>query len=479
MRQPTLRVSGSNPNVPSMGTAKVSVGGFSVAVPSLLDECMCYIFANGLVEGIFRVSGSARRMKDVAEDYSLFHDWLYSQEKQPNVHDVCGVVKKYMRDYIDSMNGLFSPQVLKDILREYDSHCHKGEDSTEGSFKSANSSVGSYSLLSAMELEADLTAIDTDGFVDAFARYIMVNNLESKNLFFIYWLSIMKRLSFHQELTKMSVSNLSIIFQPYLFHNANIDDLQKFRSILTVLVEKFDAFVDRFACYEKIIGGLHTLDHDEMSLSPNASIAASPLTIYSSCHGSSPKANNDTRRKASISNRLSVFWDNYNIPANRPKRMSFLSAKSNDKFASSENLGIDNYFSIPVKEKHQTDNYNIIPTVPGPSKQSQTGATEYFSSPNGELDLQELESLASKRNKRKSFFEYFRSSLTLNSQENLSSGIPTSPLTPTSLGPGLLKHLLTDSVDDLPTSKAKSPNTPEGKKLFGRTFSLRFKKKSN
>lgn len=462
-----------------MRSAKIKFRGLTVEVPALLDECMCFIFANGLVEGIFRVSGSARRMKGVGENYSLYHDWLYSSEKLPNVHDVCGIVKKFLRDYLDSMNGLFSSRVLREILQEYDSHSRKCDESSDGSFKSANTSVGSYSLLSVAELEPDNTVIDPETFIDAIARCIMVNNLECKNLFFIYWLSIMKRLSLHQEKTKMSISNLSIIFQPYLFHNTSLDDLPKFRGVLTILVENFDAFVDKFSYYEEIIGGLHTAEQDSMSISPSGSITASPLTIYSSNQGSSPKASTDARRKTSISNRLSMFWDNYNIPVNRPKRMSFLSAKSNDKFASSENLGIDNYFSIPVKEKRQSDNIHIIPTVPEPDKLSPAIAdsrgAEYYASPNTELDST---SIISKRNKRKSFFEYFRSSLSLNSQENLSTGVPPSPLTPTSLGLELLKQLLGDSVDDLTIPTAKSPNFPEGKRLFGRNFSLRFKKKS-
>lgn len=475
-----LKLPGSRQTLRTMPTTKVDVRGLSVEVPALLDECMNYIFTNGLVEGVFRVSGSARRMKDVAENYSLYHDWLYSSEKLPSAHDVCGIVKKYLRDYLDSMNGLFSSRVLSEIRQEYVSYTHKTDEFSGSSFKSANTSAGSsYSLLSVMELDADITAIDPENLIDTIAQCLMVNNLEWKNLFFVYWLSLMKRLSTHQDQTKMSISNLSIIFQPYLFHDTTLDDLPKFRAVLTILVENFDTFVDKFVYYEEIIGGLHTLDHDAMSLSPSGSLTASPLTVYSSSQGSLPKATGESRRKTSISNRLSMFWDSYNIPVNRPKRMSFLSAKSNDRFTSSENLGIDNYFSIPVKEKRQPDG---IPTVQEPSKLSPaiTGSRkgDYFSSPNAEFQTPQLPSLVSKRNKRKSFFEYFRSSLSLNSQENLSSGVPTSPLTPNSFGLGMLKHLLNDSIDDLAISGGQTPTFPEGNRLLSRGFSLRFKKKS-
>lgn len=463
-----------------MPVAQVNVRGLLVEVPALLDECMKYIFDNGLAEGIFRVSGSARRMKDVTENYSLYREWLYSSEKPPNPHDVCGIVKKYLREYLDSVNGLFSSRALREILQEYTSHTLKHDDFSDASFKSANTSLGSsYSLLSAAGLEEDTTAIDAESLVDAIAQCLMVNNLKWKNLVFIYWLSMMKHLSLYQEKTKMSVSNLSIIFQPYLFQNATLEELPKFRGVLTILVENFDALVDKFIYYEEIIGGLHTLDQDAMSLSPTASITASPLTVYSSNQWSPTKSPGESRRKTSISNRLSAFWDNYNIPLNRSKRMSFISAKSNDRFASSDNLGIDNYFSIPVEEKRHQDSLHI-PTVHEPPELSPDIGDlrkDYFSAPYNS-DTPRLLSLVSKRNKRKSFMEYFRSTLSLISQENSSTGMATSPTTPNSSGPGILKHPFNDSIDNLAYPGNSVLIIPEGKKLMGRSFSLRLKKKA-
>ena len=472
-------------------TVKISKG-LEAEVPALLVDCLEVIFSNGLVEGIFRISGSARRMKTVTEDYGSYQKWLNSTERQPNVHDVGGIIKKYLRDYLDSINGLFPARVLRDFKQEYVSHLRKLSECSEDSFKSANTSLdSSVSLSSILEVgeEMDSHISNPESLVDALAHCLIVNNLESKNLFFIYWLSVMKRLSLYQDKTKMSVSNLSIIFQPYLFNQTNVEDLSKFRNILTFLVKNFDSFVTRFKYYEEVIGGLHALDNDCMSISSSGSVSASPLTIYSSNQGSPSKNTDEPRRKASISNRLSMFWDNYNLPANRSKRISFLSAKSSDRFASSDNLGIDSQ----VQDTHKQWNpENTILDSPETETPILDNAERISASPvhhreerkendvRNQMDgIPQRPTLPKRNSKRKSFIEFFRSSLSLNSQENLSTGVAVSPLTPPSSSSmlALPKQTMGRSVDDLTKTKDVQNTNISGRKLLGRSISLRLKKK--
>lgn len=508
------------PQLPSLQTnfddfRQVNINGIVANVPSILSDCFTHIFSHALVEGIFRVSGSARRMKLITADYSQYSEWLENDEKRPNSHDVAGVIKKYLRLYLDLIDGLFSSSCLSQLQRLYLAQIRTKLDASLDSFKSANTSLASaHTLPSVSEDEVlEPQVADMDAFLDSVAHLLITKNLLSKNELFLYLLQQLKELLRHEDQTKMSVANSLIIFQPYIFNTLNLLELQTFQDLLSLLVVNFDTFVQKYTCYKTILGGLEELDLDNVSVTSSEEMATSPLTVYSSHNGSPSKntSNSELRRKL-ISNRLSAFWDTYNLPANRSKRFSLnFGSKSTDRLQSSENLTK----KIPAVCPHQVlegENLEVpygpnlgTPTVLNsynatadntPTQAIQDGIEGYIekypsplsvpdknssilsvpendASSNGVSELPVRPTLTKRTSsKRKSFIALFKSTLSVNSiplahQDELSpDSASNTPQTPPVSGIGA-------SVDNLLLSE---PNVAE-KKLFGRAISMRLKRK--
>ena len=70
----------------------VSVDGLSVRVPKCLVQCFEYLQSNGIVEGIFRVNGSVKRISQYFANPNV-ENWIAAN---PNPHDISGVIKKYL-----------------------------------------------------------------------------------------------------------------------------------------------------------------------------------------------------------------------------------------------------------------------------------------------------------------------------------------------------------------------------------------------
>lgn len=497
---------------------QVNISGIVANVPSILSDCFTHIFSHALVEGIFRVSGSARRMKLITADYSQYSEWLENDEKKPNSHDIAGVIKKYLRRYLDLIDGLFSNSCLSQLQKLYLAQLRTKLDASSDSFKSANTSLASaHSLPSVSEDETAVPQVadlaDSDAFLDSVAHLLITKNLLSKNELFLYLLQQLKELLRYEDQTKMSVANTLIIFQPYIFDTLNLLELQTFQDLLSLLVVNFDSFVQKYTCYKTILGGLEELDLDNVSVTSSEEMATSPLTVYSSHNGSPSKAtgNSELRRKL-ISNRLSAFWDTYNLPANRSKRFSMnFGSKSTDRLQSAEYLAK----KIPAVCPHQVLEGENLEVGYGPNLETPTvlhsynasadntptqtaqdsieGYIEKYPSPSSVLEknfsilsvpendarshgVSELPArpALTKRtsSKRKSFIALFKSTLSVNSiplaqQDELSpDSASNTPQTPPVSGTGA-------SVDDLLLSETKIAE----KKLFGRAFSMRLKRK--
>lgn len=465
----------------------VDVDGVVVHVPSLLDDCFSYILSNALVEGIFRVSGSARRMKLISADYSRYHEWLASETK-PNSHDVAGVIKKYLRVYLDSMDGLFTSSCLSQLQRLYLSHTRSDSEFSFDSFKSATTSLGSPRTLPSVVEDAEYgpTVTNPETLLDAVSHLLITKNLSAKNDFFIYLLLQLKQLSLHEDKTKMTVSNLSIIFQPYIFNTKSLSELEPFQNFLTFLVINYDNLVQKYVCYKNILGGLEELDADEISITSSESLVTSPLTVYSS-HQGSPSKNSSDRRK-SISQRFSTLWDAYNLPANRSRRFSLnFGSKSAEKLASSENItrerrptAIGPHELLRSNENLTEDSDLKTPTLAGKGPE--------LSGPIPSIQV--LETAVPQRppmpkrasSKRKSFIGMFRSTLSVNSIPSLMQNDALSPFLSQSPQTPPVNELsangLNASVDNLLISDQTSPLLqPDQKRVLGRSFSMRLRRK--
>lgn len=482
----------------------VEVEAIPVQVPSLLADCFAYIFSDGLVEGIFRVSGSARRMRLVSSDYGLYRDWLNGPEKKPNPHDVAGAIKKFLREYLDSIDGLFSSSCLSQVQQLYLAHVRSYSDASIASYRSANTSLGSANTLPSVveDDESEPQINDPETLLDSVAHLLITKNLSSNNEFFIYMLLQLKQLSLHEDKTKMTVPNLSIIFQPYIFNTRSLSELKPFQNLLTFLVLHYDDFVQKFLCYKTILGGLEELDADNVSVISSESYATSPLTLYSSHHGSPAKntGSSDTRRK-SISQRFSIFWDSYNLPANRSKRFSLgFGSKSSEKIPLPESAPKERRPTAvcPHQILKSSESLSNESSTEVNSKQTQDASSRHESGSRHEsvpeiLVPVEINSAVPQRplltkrassSKRKSFIGLFKSSLSVSSipspvqQESPSPGQDSmSPLTPPTTDLTLPSKGFHASVDDLLLPRDATPLANVEQKTPKRSFSLRLKRK--
>lgn len=492
---------------PSMPYTVVEVDRLQVSVPSILDDCFEFILDQGLTKGIFRVSGSVRRMKIISSDYSQYKTWLYD-EKKPAVHDVCGIVKKYLGEYLDTMHGLFNPQLLTLLRRQFNAHRRTGSDCSIDSYKSANTSFGSLLLSSVPESDEEesfsKSVRDPNVLLDSIAHTLVTKNITSKNNFFIYLLYKLKQLSQHKEATSMTIDNSSIIFQPYIFNTANVSDLRPLQDLLTFLVVHFDQLLQKYQCYISILGGLEELDLDNISVSSSEGHAASPATVYSD-NSYTPRHNQNfsegnPKRKSSLSQRFSVFLDSYHLPANRSKRLSFnFSSKQNleDKAGSSDNLrnsshqalSMDTDFAssneaenFAVKSYSRTSGDILTPPADDSLGFNTNQQTTKYLQPNVQSQVSKRPPSAQKKSnnsKRRSLITLFKSSSSVNDNEQFSKeefSVPSpapSPRTPVEGEFSILKSKHAASLDNLiPDSNVKMA---DDWKPVGRNLSLRLR----
>lgn len=463
----------------------VEVDTLPLSVPAILDDCFNYVLSQGLVKGIFRVSGSVRRMRAVTSDYSQYHAWLASN---PLPYDVCGIIKKYLSDYLDTMNGLFSQQLLALLRRRYTTHRRSGSDCSIESYKSANTSFGSLSLSLVPEESSVSTVRDAEGLLDAVAHLLVTKNISSKNNFFIYLLYKLKQLSLHEDATSMSVDNSSIIFQPYIFSTQNVADLRVLQDLLSFLVLHFDLLLLKYQCYVSILGGLEELELDNMSISSSEGNAVSPATVYSE-HSYTPRYNSNTsdnpKRRSSISRKFTGLLDSYHLPANRSKRFSFnfgsrhqsTEKVGSEKMASADNLRPANPTSplypdvCPIETEKAT---NVIPTPPADESLSfNTKVTLPGPQPASKRPSQPHKK--PNNSKRRSLILLFKSSSSVNdikSKEELNVPSPaSSPRSPIDNGFLLLKPNHAVSTENLSPYTVATPS--QELNLMQRNLSLR------
>lgn len=460
----------------------VTLDALSFEVPSLLVDCFSYVGSDGLVEGIFRVSGSVRKIREVSADFNSYIRWLNSEERKPSPHDVCGVIKLFLREYTSSPNSIFHSSLSNSIKRMYLAEQRHNSTVSAESFPSTVSVLSTVSTLPSIDEnnEAERRKVsEMPRFITSVAHLLLTKNSARKNEFFLYLLHTLGKLLEHQDITKMSAENLSIIFQPYIFTSSALSDLLIYQEILSILIINQELLLEEYVKNHKVLGDLDEEEGDEVSVSSLYSPSKTSSTDYSS-HQASPSnkpmgGSFDAAGRFSLSQKFNSFWDNYNIPFSRPKRFSFTSrgsAKSVEDLDQCQSPGsshdsdrslesIDNDFSTPksiTKEaglKFPTQQVLILQTLdtePGSSNgRSRKGST--------------------KEKRRLSLFGQIRSASP--------SGHKGGPLRRSSVA-----HLSSNndlarkgkSADDLLFNENNLDLSPERKHLMGRRLSLWIKK---
>lgn len=72
------------------------------AVPNILTECLNHLQTHGLnTLGIFRVSSSKKRVRQLREDFDCGKETKLGEDQCP--HDVATLIKEYLRDLPDPL----------------------------------------------------------------------------------------------------------------------------------------------------------------------------------------------------------------------------------------------------------------------------------------------------------------------------------------------------------------------------------------
>lgn len=479
-------------------TRVVDIHGVSAGVPVSLTACFDYIFNEGIVEGIFRVSGSVRKIKQVKGDYSNLNTWLQSRESKPLPRDVSGILKRYTRDYFHAIGGLFVPSVLASLLTLYTGYALKLPP-----LKVRCTSFGS-ELPSVAETEPAPTSIsEPSALLNSISELLASKNPSHKNALFIYYLHMLSILASYEETTKMTSANFSILFQQHIFETSNLSALSSYQDLLLFLIDNADDLAVKYACFHEIYGIVEESENelDSESAESAESPSSSPLT---ECFSHTLSAT-DSRRRSSISNRLSSLWESYNMPARSSKRFSLFS-KSSEKLPADQPVSphepVPSYEemvsrSLPtnveqvITKSSNLDEYASFLTPCNPSPPAKLA-----SSPSLQSILEDGPVVASSSKlliPTDNYFENTRrsllpsqiqnpaasqSSMLAVSDVNISpSMVAVSPLTPPSSSPILPQNV--KSIDEPELSPIRSKTLEKPKPSFGRRISMKLRKRIN
>ena len=448
----------------------VHLEAMSLTVPTFLVDCFAFVSSLGETEGIFRVSGSARRIKEMSADFTAYRDWLYA-EKPPQVHDVCGVIKTFLRDYLASINGMFTPAFKLSLSQFYTSHQCKDSTASTDSCPSAFSMLSEVSTLpSVTELHetpsvCEPAELDLAQFISPAVPLLITKNSAKRNELFLYLIHVFNRLLKLQDVNKMTPENFSIIIQPYLFSESSIFELLTPQEMLAIFITNLNWLLEDYAKNYKILGGLDDADLENDSTSAESLYSPSKTASTDLSFFQQPPTNKlggEPARRLSISQKLTSFWETYNAPFYRGKKFLFAlrhSDKSNPDLSHTSTVlcphecnklaeNLDKMFSFSKEGGRNRSRHQLLPVLA--------------------LDLGQPEvpkrSSTYKERRLESISELLRSSSTSKLRNRSASSAPALPKYRTILN--------TTSVDNLLILEGPGKSLPERQHFLGRRLSM-------
>ncbi|ODV67321.1 hypothetical protein HYPBUDRAFT_11899 [Hyphopichia burtonii NRRL Y-1933] len=201
----------------------IIIAAVRIKIPRIIHECFQHILEHGsTIEGIFRINGSIKRINQLY-NHLILHKKIEDFAEIYSIHDVCGVLKKYMKNYLSSINEIFTSKQIEQIKKM--SEVVEDSQSVQ-SFKTAKEE-------------------ETNETIDKFLNYINNYNLRYKNDFLIYSIYQLNKLQSIE--TKMTNYNYSIIFQPYLFPTCNLNNLIFCQEYLFYLMNNFNYLIKNYS----------------------------------------------------------------------------------------------------------------------------------------------------------------------------------------------------------------------------------------
>ncbi|KKK25183.1 hypothetical protein P175DRAFT_0502072 [Aspergillus ochraceoroseus IBT 24754] len=193
-------------------------------VPIVVAKCGVFLKEKATdVEGIFRLNGSAKRIKDLQEifdspeRYGKGLDWTgYT------VHDAANVLRRYLNQLPEPIVPLEFYEPFREPLRKFRSRAQENGPSSESEANEHAKAVAAY-----QQLIRELPALN-------------------KQLL-LYILDLLAVFASKSDQNRMNSANLSAIFQPGLLshpqHDMSPDDYKLSQDVLIFLIENQDHFL--------------------------------------------------------------------------------------------------------------------------------------------------------------------------------------------------------------------------------------------
>lgn len=196
------------------------INGIKLSVPIIVQALFEFIHLE-IVEGIFRINGSMKKVNYYYSNLSRFNKWL----PEANVYDICSLLKKVLLNNFKffKIEAINLPKLFGN------------EDDSQGSNGDQNDGDNDSSTTTTRVSpnENKITNFNWNYF-----NHLLNNQVKDINLnVLIYSLNFINSFLQYNELTKMSILNFAIIFQPMFFPCDNLILLPNFINLLKYLLE--------------------------------------------------------------------------------------------------------------------------------------------------------------------------------------------------------------------------------------------------
>ncbi|KAL4946044.1 hypothetical protein BDV06DRAFT_168344 [Aspergillus oleicola] len=262
-------------------------------VPIVVAKCGVFLKEKATdVEGIFRLNGSAKRIKDLQEifdspeRYGKGLDWTgYT------VHDAANVLRRYLNQLPEPIVPLEFYERFREPLRKFQSQAHGKETSQESEAAEHANAVANY-----QQLIRELPPLN-------------------KQLL-LYILDLLAVFASKSDQNRMNSANLSAIFQPGLIshpqHDMSPDEYKLSQDVLIFLIENQDHF----------LVGMNGTAADEQTVKEVEAGGVRPPTSQSNIRrsvsgasGGAESFKRSLRRNVSVSSKNSRASNNISNPA--------------------------------------------------------------------------------------------------------------------------------------------------------------------
>ncbi|EGV64617.1 hypothetical protein PSN45_004945 [Yamadazyma tenuis] len=280
--------------------------GDEFRIPLILSELYAFI-NNDICEGIFRINGSLKKVNQYYNSLHRYHRWL----PEANIYDVCSLLKK----------------LLTTNYKFFD--------------------------ISKLDL-GELKELSDEKFNWEYFNRFMNNNLNSLSLhIFMYTIAFTSRLLDHSDITKMSLLNFSIIFQPIFFSCDSLVGLPNYINLLNFLLKNHQ----KIDIDQSLIDSDFKLALSESSVETDFTDNSSFFYRFKSFKNKSIDSINDIGRKIPFSN--DITFKGYRFNNRSVDMVSFLK---------------DNRDSLSDQSKDEESAGTVITEVPenGPITNSES-----------------------------------------------------------------------------------------------------------